>query len=372
MVVHLEHKITKVSDLKIGNEIAEDIFMRTPFPLFRKGMKVTTELFEVFRAFHITEVPIVVHNPFGEEVEAASQIIETIQEEVIPKNNKDNIEDLKALYLKAVADYKREFLSWQSGVKLDITKIRQIILPLFERVEKTPHFITMLNEYSNAKEYIFHHAVAQGIITASLAKKMKVEKTLLPQIAVAAALSDCGMAKMDPRILEKSDALTQNEFNEVKKHPIQSFAMVKDTPLLRQDMKLAILQHHERLDGSGYPKGEKMNNISTFAQYIAVADIYHAMTSERVYRPKTSSFKVLEMIREDEFGKFDILVVQALLAIIGDLATGLRIELSTGEIAEVMFNQMNTPTRPVIRLVQTGEILDLSKNRHMYIEKIIG
>ena len=84
-------------------------------------------------------------------------------------------------------------------------------------------------------------------------------------------------------------------------------------------MKLAILQHHERLDGSGYPRGDKMEQISVFSQILAVADVFHAMTSERIYRSKESPFKVIELIKEEEFGKFDIKVVQALHDLVGNL-----------------------------------------------------
>ena len=77
-------------------------------------------------------------------------------------------------------------------------------------------------------------------------------------------LADCGMAKIDMTITEKAAFLTKDEFNEVKKHTVYSYQMVQDTPLLRQEMKLAIFQHHERLDGSGYPRGDKMEEIFLF------------------------------------------------------------------------------------------------------------
>ena len=106
--------------------------------------------------------------------------------------------------------------------------------------------------------------------------------------------------------------------SEIKKHTIYSFQMIKDSSFLKPEMKLAIFQHHERLDGSGYPKGEKMGKyFNVYSQIIAVADVYHAMTSERIYRAKSSIFKVLEMIREEEFGKYNIEVVNALISLVG-------------------------------------------------------
>ena len=88
------------------------------------------------------------------------------------------------------------------------------------------------------------------------------------QLGLAGVLADCGMAKINTSITEKAAFLTKNEFNEVKKHTVYSYQMVQDTPLLRQEMKLAILQHHERLDGSGYPRGEKEIKFPYFHKFL--------------------------------------------------------------------------------------------------------
>ena len=147
--------------------------------------------------------------------------------------------------------------------------------------------------------------------------------------------------------------------------------MVQDTPLLRQEMKLAILQHHERLDGSGYPRGEKMGTISIFSQILATADVFHAMTSERLYRTKQSPYKVIEMIKEEEFGKFDIKVVEALQRLVGSLSIGTRVKLTDGEIGEVMFIHRDAPLRPMIKKESDGAIIDLMTVPGLAVAKII-
>jgi len=144
-----------------------------------------------------------------------------------------------------------------------------------------------------------------------------------------------------------------------------------DTPFLKKEMKKAIYQHHERLDGSGYPKGEKGNIITLYAQIIALADVYHAMTSERLYRSKQSPFKTMDVILEDDFGKFDIVAVKALQELIGNLATGTRVELSDGRQAKVIYTQSDYLNRPIVKTLSADEIIDLTRQRNLYIEKII-
>ena len=111
-------------------------------------------------------------------------------------------------------------------------------------------------------KYIAHHSIAVGIISGAIAKKLRYPPGQINQIATAGLMADVGMAKVDVKIREKKSYLTETDFSEIKKHTIYSFQMIKDSPLLKPEMKLAIFQHHERLDGSGYPKGEKMESIS--------------------------------------------------------------------------------------------------------------
>ena len=179
------------------------------------------------------------------------------------------------------------------------------------------------------------------------------------------------MAKIDASILEKAAFLTKSEFNEVKKHTVYSYQILQETPFLRQEMKMAILQHHERLDGSGYPRGDKMNQISVHSQILAVADVFHAMTSERIYRAKETSFKVIETIKEEEFGKFDIKVVQALLNIVGNLSIGTKVQLTNGESGEVIYIHPDARLRPMVKKSIDDSILDLTMNRHLAIEKLL-
>ena len=102
-----------------------------------------------------------------------------------------------------------------------------------------------------------------------------------------------------------------------------------------------------------------------------MADVFHAMTSERLYRTKQSPYKVIEMIKEEEFGKFDIKVVEALQRLVGSLSIGTRVKLTDGEIGEVMFIHRDTPLRPTIKKESDGTIIDLTQFRNIAIAKIV-
>lgn len=361
----MEASYVNVSELRLGKVIAEDIFANTQYPIILKNTKLTHEHLVVFKAFNIASV-LVVKDELNKEEVVAGSVDENVVHIQIPQ-----VTQFEKQYEDAIHYVKKEFSNWQAGARIDLTKIRGYMIPLIESVLENRAYIFDLNSYSNAKDYIYHHCIATGLIAGIITQKLGYERGISMQMAMAGMLADCGMAKIPVRIREKKATLTESEFLEIRKHPIYSYQMVKDLPALKTDMKIAIFQHHERLDGSGYPKGNRNDGVTLFSQIIAVADVFHAMTSERLYRTKQSTFKVIDMIKESEFGKFDIKVVQALIDIVADLPIGTHVELSNLEQGEVMFINPYAPTRPLVKLFSSGEIIDLSTIRHHYITRVI-
>ncbi|MDN4494164.1 HD-GYP domain-containing protein [Ureibacillus aquaedulcis] len=355
------------SHLRVGKVIADDIFANTKYPIVYKNTKVTNEVLHVLKAFHILKVPVLVE----EEEKQTDQKDNMADTAVIGMEVPKPFMTFEKIYLDAVEQFKKVFFGWESGSKIDITKVRGIILPLIDRIQEERAILFKLNSLSNTKDYLFHHCIATGLISAIITQKLGYERGFVLQMAVAGMLADCGMAKVPNHIREKKGTLTEQEFLLIRQHPLFSFKMIESLPAIREEMKLAIYQHHERLDGSGYVEGLKIGKISTFSQIIAVADTFHAMTSERVYRSMESPFKVIEMIKESEFGKFDIKVVQALVDLVASLPIGTTVELSNEDIGEIMFINSFSPTRPLVKLANSGEIIDLSKQRNLYISQVI-
>lgn len=354
----------KFSELREGCILAADVYSRTNLPIIPKKTVISNMHIQVLEAFNIGEVEIerllVNGVPFLNETES----------EDFGPNPTVSEWGFAELFLKSVVKYKREFQTWQSGLPVDINNIRVILLPLLEKMEGNPHEVFQLHRYSTKDTYIYQHSVAIGLISGYIGMKMNLEKGDWLQVALAGCLADCGMAKVSPTILYKNAPLTLQEYLEIKKHPVYSYKMVRNISVLRKAVKLAILEHHERLDGSGYPFGEK-EKIPQYAKIIGIADIFHAMTSERLYRGKQSPYRVLEMILEENFGKFDIHILKILASAIIDFSTGDRIRLSNGKIAEVLFVDEKSPTRPLIKLVETEEILPLSQNRQIFVDSVL-
>ncbi|WML50363.1 HD-GYP domain-containing protein [Neobacillus sp. PS3-34] len=355
-----------INELQEGCILSHDIVGRTNRPIIPKKTVITKDLIDVLKAFLIqnadVEKTLITGMPF-------------LPDGLLPEEDgadKTAFDNLSDLFLQSVSQFKKEFHSWQAGLPIDIAKIRALLLPVLMKMENNNSEVYNLYHYSTKDDYLYQHCLAVGIISAYIGNSMGLQKGDIVQLALAGCLADCGMAKINPAILHKKTSLTLSEYEEVKKHPIFSYRMVQNISVLRQETKLAILEHHERIDGSGYPLGEKEQKIHLYAKIIAVADIFHAMTSERLYRRKQSPFKVLEMISEDSFGKFDISIIKALVSGIINVSSGSRVLLSDGRIAEIIFIDEKQPIRPLVKIIDTEEMVQLEKNRQIFIEEILS
>lgn len=147
--------------------------------------------------------------------------------------------------------------------------------------------------------------------------------------------------------------------------------MIEQQPTVSHAAKLGILQHHERVDGSGYPLGLKKNKIHRFARIIAVCDIYHAMISERYYKDKQSPFLVIDELHREQFSKLDPQIVQTFIESLINLSTGVHVRLSNGQTGVIVFIQPNAPTRPIVKLDANGDMIALQDNPDLFIAETL-
>lgn len=359
----------KVADLKEGYQLIEDVKGLTKYPIIPKNTILTKETIEVLKVFFIEEVnvaePVKRKRSPKKHPEALENEPNRTEEETRPQKHMFFLN-----YLKAVESYKNQFINWQSGIQVDINKIRKFLIPLLNALEENPIQLLLLQNHVKKQDYLYHHAVSVGLISGYIAKRLKLGKGDSIQVALAGCLSDCGMAKIDPVLLQK-ESLTETEKEEIKMHPQLSYKMVHQIPSLNQGAKLGILQHHERLDGSGYPLGEKGDHIHLYAKIIAISDVYHAVVCDRVYKEKVSPFQALEILNYEQFGQFDIKIMETFTNSISSFSLNEYVKLSTGQTAKIIYINNRYPTRPVVRIEGSGEIVSLEEKKDIFIEEIM-
>jgi len=155
----------------------------------------------------------------------------------------------------------------------------------------------------------------------------------------------------------------------VKKHSKLGYEIVKKIPYIDKRVGLAVLTHHEREDGSGYPLKLKGDNIHPFGKIIAIVDVFDAMTSNRVYRDKISPLTVLQYIKEDSFSKLDPEYCNIFITNMLDYYIGDEVILSNGKIGKIIKMNINDITSPLVKVDNT--FYDLSKIKDIIIEDMI-
>jgi HD-GYP domain-containing protein (c-di-GMP phosphodiesterase class II) len=356
----------KVNQLQEGCILSEDVLGKSNNPIIPKNTILTPLLLTVLKKFFIEDVYVKSVLANGEPFKP-SEIIENNQNQERERVEEENI----SLYLKAVQQYKHIFQTWQSGVPIDIGEVRAVIIPLLDKLLESKGELFSLYRYTTKEDYLYHHAISVGLLAGFIAKNLSYDKGDYYQIAISGVLCDCGMAKIDPRLLTKSSALTSDEYKEIKQHTVYGYKMIQKLPTLQEGAKLAVLQHHERNDGSGYPFGLDEKKIHPYSKIVAVADVYHAMISERLYRAKQSPFKALEQLQADSFGKLSMENVQVLLDNLTAFTIGTKVKLSNGETAEIVFIYPDSPTRPMVKNLETNQFVSLREHRNIHIEEVI-
>lgn len=342
---------------------------KTNRPIATKDTVLEEAHIEVLQRFLIDRVEVATNLENG----AAFTPKQQVKQEVNLKKETQVEKELPfmAHYQQVVKAYKIQFEAWQSGSPIEIHTVRKLIVPLLERTEEVGFYILTLYKYTTKDNYFFHHSVSTSLIAAVLAQKLGFKKEWL-QIGIAAFLADCGMAKINRSLFYKEGTLSKPEFDEVMKHPTYSYRLVEKITSLTRGAKLAILQHHERLDGTGYPLGVKEDKIHPYAKIVAICDTYHAMTSERLYRAKQSPFRVIEEMQQDQFQKFDHQILQAFIVCLTNFSSGTKVKLSNQEIGEIIYMDTEYPTRPMVRMEGTKTIVSLKEEKQLYIEDIIN
>lgn len=229
--------------------------------------------------------------------------------------------------------------------------------------------IELLEEITEIKEidtYLYTHSLNVAILASLIGRWMSLPEKDLDLLVRAGLLHDIGKLKIDPSVLNKPGKLSDAEFEEMKKHSSHSYSMLKQSGYGSEDFLKAVIFHHEKQDGSGYPLGLKDEQIPVHARIIAVADIFDAMTSERVYKKRVSPFKVLEMFQNQTFGKLDLPITMLFVKRFSEYYLGATVVLSNGEIGKIVSLNHYEINKPLLKL-EKGDFVDISKKRDLEI-----
>ena len=280
-----------------------------------------------------------------------------------------NKELFKTEYCENVKNIKQIIKELATGKDLDIEKVKIVTESVFSQTKNYHQIINCMNELRNSDEYTYRHCHNVALYGMMIGNWLKLSNGKIKELIQAGILHDVGKSRVPIKLLNKKGRLLPEEFSEIKNHINYGYNIVKNFNEISEDVKLAVLMHHEREDGSGYPYGVKGELICSYAKIIAIADVYDALLSDRAYRERVSPFHVFKMYESTWLSSFDTKIVMTFLDNIYKYYIGCNVILSSGEIGEVVHIPPHKIYMPVVRV--NSKLIDLTKDHGIEILKIL-
>ncbi len=351
-----------IYNIKTGMETAADVYSAGGQLLVPADTKFTEETLQKLNSYSIPFVTIYTDDGTTEPAPADASYADRI------KNSRE------------FQEFQEEF----SSSLEDVNESLQHIVTSSEDInvdnllEQTTHLLThnsttigVLDLVNNLRSYddsTYAHSLNVSIICRVFGQWLKMSDEDLDILTVAGLLHDLGKLLIPPEIIKKPGRLTEEEFNIVKTHPYLGYKHVQNSNLDPR-IKSAMLMHHEKCDGSGYPSGLAGSNIQPFAKIVAIADVYDAMTAKRVYRDGMCPFHVIRMFESEGYQKYDVQYLLPFLEGIVQTYINNRVLLTDGRIGEIVFINKHALSKPIVKVQE--QFIDLSTIKDLHVEDIL-
>ncbi len=345
----------KINDKLIDVKLAQDVFASRGNLIIPEETIITKHILKKLYEFKVEDV--IVYKP-----EKALDIVESTEVNTYELYYKE--------YSKDVQELKGVLQEIAAGKKLDFSKVDKISRNIYGKINNCFSFIECIKAVKSADEYTYTHSVNVSVYSMLIGKWLNFDENQLMEIILAGLLHDVGKSKIPPEILNKKGPLTFDEFEIIKKHTLYGYDIVKDQDEISNEVKKAILSHHEKENGKGYPMGLKGEQKNLYSKIITVADVFDAITSVRVYKDKKTPFDAFKELEAIGYDAMDPQVLMVLFKNLPSYYVGSKVKMNSGELGEVVFVPSQCIYAPVVRL-EDEQFLDISKNRDKSIKEFL-
>lgn len=337
-------RLVEFADLKQGMLIADDFYGINGGILAKKSTELSEKYINNLSQFQIPYLYIL------DECSKDVQINCTITSEM----RNEATQNLKQLYLAIREKKMNQYTKYMKACLESINKLTEDIIS--EKIELYDVF-----DIKTIENYSYQQPVNVTIISLIIGKHLELSAVELYQLAVGAFFHDIGNMFLPESLLKKESALNETEYDTIRTHSEKGYRFTKDEFNLPTRSYLAILQHHERYDGQGYPMKKAGEDISIYGRIVAIADVYDALSSHRPQRKALSSAKAFKMIIEGMGKAFDPNLVKAFAERVSPYPIGFTIKLPDKRVGIVVENYKGKPFNPKVRIIEEdGKIVNNS------------
>ncbi|WP_028234611.1 HD-GYP domain-containing protein [Pseudobutyrivibrio sp. MD2005] len=372
-----------VDKLSAGMILAEPILTKRGQTISKAGETLTNQLIAKLTFYKIESVTVEDPEPEPEpepepipepepaappkpESRVSEQISYTQRLKASPKFQK-----FQSDYALNITYLKEDFEAIIAGGGADCTDLMLENIETLFKSKTTLELFDMLANMRNLEDPIYSHSLNVALISRSIGKWLHLSSADLNTLTLAGLLHDIGKTQIPEEILNKPSKLTDEEFAMMRSHPLLGKKLLNNKGFDSRILA-ATLQHHERSDGSGYPRGLMEDEMDDFSCIIAIADVYDAMTSARAHRDPLCSFQVISEFEKDGLNKYHTKFVLTFLEHIANTYNNSRIILNNAKTGRVVYINKSNLSRPVIQM-DNGEIINLADSAYkdLFIKSIL-
>lgn len=243
----------------------------------------------------------------------------------------------------------------QKGKTFNVSLAKKVVSDIIDDLIANREMLLNLSDIRSYDDYTFYHSVNVTVISLMIGMSLHYSQNRLHDLGLGVLLHDIGKTQIPLEIINKPGKLTDEEYAIVKKHTWHGFELLRSNPEIKITSAHVALQHHERCDGSGYPRNLQGEDILEFARISAIADVYDALTNDRCYRKKLPVHKAHEILLESAGSHFDSYILDRFIQKIALYPQGTKVMLNDGRSGLVISQNHTSPTRPTVRLFWHGE-----------------
>ncbi len=357
----IKRYFVRCSSLQVGMRIDQAIKDRLDRTLIARGTILDSYLIDSLKKLGLTGIYVSEGEPDPEpakpEPPLPPQIQHTINEIRKPDPAKVTLSESVKKRVSEGIQYlynnpeSQEFTNTASSITQNLMKA----------INENDAIAVDISALKTCDEYTFKHSVDVATMSMVIAKQKEMKQEEIYNIGVAGLLHDMGKSKIPLSILNKPARLNDEEFAVMKKHPVLGYEILKDKKEIPQSVSFAVLQHHEKMNGKGYPFGLKSEQITPFAKIMSVVDVYDALVTERPYKEAFSQRTAVEMIMS-MIEDLDLDAMKGFLASVILYPVDTTVNLSNGEKARVVKNNPQSVLRPTVVGLTSGKIYDLAED----------
>lgn len=373
--------LQNLDELKSGMVIAEDVFNKNGHVLIAAGFVVDDvaklkqfltlhKVDQVRIRLHAAKHPVKAKKPEQEPVTPAeTQPLDlTAREEArLQKKRQMETKAFQDRYQVQKETIKTDFQRMVKGEEVSKDRLEAQVIEILKSYDGTVNVFQLIETIKKDYRDLYAHYYQVTIISHSIGTWLELTPPQMKNLTLSALLHDLGKEQLSPELILAQNKLSTDEELEYQKHVVIGYELAKHYDFINYDMLQAILLHHERSDGSGYPLGLKQEKIPLLARIIAIADVYNTLTSPNSKGEKKTPFEAVKIMESEYMDQLDTRILYIFLNRIGNCFLGQLVHLNDGRVGEVIFVPRVYVYRPIIKLKPTNQLIDLSHRDHQKI-----